>query len=143
MELEYSFCAKYGEVGADGFFAIIGGGLDRINGPQLPVVIPSMAVVMRISVSPEEFQTDHRLRVELFDSCEQRLPLEVEFPVPHTSPIPGEAEREATFSCAICMSNLTFPVAGDYEFRISVDEQLLGITPLYIRLLAAQQEATT
>jgi hypothetical protein len=134
MKVDYAFCAKYAEVGADGLFSSIGSGLEVLQPNQLPGALPMIALVIHATVSTEECQDEHQLCVELFGPDNERLPLDVKFPVPIIGLRKEAPEVPPTFCCAINMMNVHFPSPGDYEFRISTDGKVIGRVALYMRL---------
>lgn len=144
MELQYAICARYAEVTPDGFFAVFGGGIDSIQLNQLPGAVPMMSLLIRLTARTEELQEEHRLRGDLFSPREERQPLEVDFPLP-TNLSPGrqnlnseQPHRPISFNCALSLTNLTFPEAGEYTFRISLDGRQLGNIGLFVNKAGQQ-----
>jgi hypothetical protein len=139
MKVDYAFCAKYAEVGSDGLFSSIGGGLEVIQPNQLPGAIPTITLVFRVAIPLEECQSSHQLCVELFGPTKEKLPLEVEIPVAAIGPRVDVPELTPAFCCAINMANVLISLPGDYEFRISADGKAIGAAVLYVQP-AAQVE---
>jgi hypothetical protein len=131
MELEYAFCAKFADVGTDGFVTLFGGGIDSIAAAQFPTILLTLAVTGCVTVPLEEANGDHQMRIELFGPTGDRHPLEIEFPV-MVRVSPADPPRAPRLNFAVCLQNLIFGMAGRHEFRISVDGRQLGTVPLYI-----------
>jgi hypothetical protein len=142
MELVYAFCAKFADIGPDGFFSVLGGGIDSVNVAQLPTIISAIAVVGGVSVPLEECQGDHRLQIELVGPTGDRNPLEIDFPM-DLRPRPDAPPRDPRMSFAVSLQNLVFGVDGRHEFRILVDKRQLGVIPFYVIRQAVAQEGQT
>lgn len=63
MELKYAFFASFADVAPDGRFSVIGGGVDGMLVPLIPVVIPSIAILVNVQFLPAECGVDYGLRV--------------------------------------------------------------------------------
>lgn len=65
MEFGFAFMANAAEVGQDGRFYALGGGIDGIAVDALPASIPAMAIVVQLRFRPEECGVEHRLRMTI------------------------------------------------------------------------------
>jgi hypothetical protein len=138
MELKYVFCAKFADIGPDGLFAAIGGGLDSVAVPQLPAIIQALSVVGCVTVPLEEVHGGHRMRIEMFGPTGDRHPVEIEFPVT-VQVNTDEPRRAPRWTFAIGLQNVVFGMEGRHEFRLSVDGNPLGIVPLHMKRQAADE----
>lgn len=140
MELRYAFCAKYGEIGSGGEFTVVSGGIDSLKTPQLPVTIPAATLVARIVANEQDAQAEHRLRVDLLNPRGERVPIDIEFPLPQIPPplLPG---RNSSITLALTIGGLVFEEAGEYDFRISADGRNLGGIQILVILQAGQEGA--
>lgn len=63
MELGFAFLANAGEIGPDGRFFALGGGIDGISVPSLPITIPALFVLIQLKFRPEECDIPYRFRM--------------------------------------------------------------------------------
>jgi len=132
MRLNYAFTATAAEfTPADGRVWVLGGDYDTVSVPAFPVSIPSITVVMKFLLEPSECEIPHNLRVELLDSDGNRVrePFIQTFASPRNQAAPG---RAAGSGFVLNMPDTLFGAAGDYSFRILVDDHELGSIPLHM-----------
>jgi hypothetical protein len=93
-----------------------------------------MSVVMRFRLEPSDWDRDHLLKIVLVDPGGQEIRImdEAAFGVRR----PARPDRPAYLTAAVDLAGVGFPVAGDYELRLSVD----GVAAGTIALFAQQQE---
>lgn len=138
MELQYGFCAKFAEVGPDGYFAVFGGGLDKVAATQVPAVVQSMALLIHLTLDRKDIQSEHKIRVDLFSPKNERLPLDMEFPLPQVTET-SLPDLPISISCALTLGNVIYPEFGEYNFRISTDGRQLGSIRLFVIAQETQQ----
>lgn len=63
MEIAYAFLADAVEVLPTGRFFVFGGGLDAITTQSLPSVLPTIALLVKFRLHPNEIGLVHRIRV--------------------------------------------------------------------------------
>jgi hypothetical protein len=95
-----------------------------VAGATLPIGFPTIAVVARVSVPPNECDREHDLRVELFkpDEAQPRMTGDIHF-TPRSDA--SRPDRPVGISCLMTIFGLSFE-PGDYEFRLSVAGRPLG-----------------
>lgn len=70
MELDFAFLAAAGDLG-DGKFAALGGGFDTFETSEIPVQVPPVALLFRFSISEDEREAPHDLRLLLLGLAEK------------------------------------------------------------------------
>jgi hypothetical protein len=65
MEVDYSFLAESAEVGGDGGFNAIGGGISAVNVPKFPFLMQAISVVACLRFSPDECEKVYGLTVTI------------------------------------------------------------------------------
>jgi hypothetical protein len=126
MQLDFAFLAKYAELSPDGVFTAFGAGGNTLSG-ALPLVIPNLSFLFRLSTRPDEAGRNFQIRIR---------PI-----APNGGPIPGsegvvpfvpvenraDATQPATFTSVVNFVNLTLHEAGQYRIELSlVDGDNLG-----------------
>jgi hypothetical protein len=116
-EIDYAFLADAAETSPGQKFHVLGGGVTRIGGRVFPLRHPHLALVVGLLVTSPETQRKHELRIVLLD--------------PDGGEVTGatgdlvarghDDGRDALLTFSIDLWNLTFPVPGDYSFRILVN----------------------
>lgn len=66
MQLDDIFLAKFAELGPDGLFTVVGGGVARINVGESPWSWGFLYLLARIRLTTEEAQARHVTNVELY-----------------------------------------------------------------------------
>ncbi len=64
-DIEYAFLADAAEARPGQKFAVIGGGVSRLGGPQFPLRHPHLALVCGLSVTSPELGAEHDLQFVL------------------------------------------------------------------------------
>ena len=72
-DVEYAFLADAAEARPGQKFAVIGGGVSRLGGPQFPLRHPHLALVCGLSVTAPEFGREHDLQFMLLTPDGQQL----------------------------------------------------------------------
>lgn len=131
MRLEYAILARAAHAGERGTFSILGGGLDTLGATGVPLVVPSLGIVIRLSGTAEEGSRSHQLTVELYGPDGSKLPFEGVIPLqPVDSPV--RPDRRIGVNCVVSMFGIQFPTFGRYEFRLVLDGVQEGAIPLRI-----------
>lgn len=131
MRLSYAFTASAAEFSPDSRLYVLGGDFDTIQSPDFPFVMPTFALVVKLSIQPLECQRPHRLRVALIDSDGRPVNQEItiDFGV---QPNPEFPHRNIGMGFAIQFSNTSFTDPGDYAFHMLVDDIELGVVPVHL-----------
>jgi hypothetical protein len=125
MKLDFAIFAKAAVLEPSGVFSVLAGGLDVLEVPCLPAVVPSLCLLVRILAESNDEQGVHRLRVEAFDPDGQRAAVEADstFRLP-----PGDGEFAALPKATVIftMQDLQLPRVGRYTFRVFIDGNRTG-----------------
>jgi hypothetical protein len=129
-EIEYAFLADAADAQPGQKFAVLGGGVSRIGGPQFPLRHPHLAMVVGLLLTTPELGAEHDLRFVILgpdggevSSAAARIRAEG----PHDGP-------DAVLTFSLDLWNLTFPAPGSYSIRILVDGSERKRLPLVIAL---------
>jgi hypothetical protein len=136
-DIEYAFLADAAEARPGQKFAVIGGGVSRLGGPQFPLRHPHLALVCGLLVTSPELGTEHELQFVLLTPDGERLSNA-------TAKIMagGSSDgRDTILTFSLDMWNLNFPAPGDYSIRILVDGSERKRLPLVVEQRAAAQGA--
>jgi hypothetical protein len=133
-ELDFAFLADAAEAEPGRKFYVLGGGIDVIAGQALPLVHPTMSLVMRFLVHPSELGRGHHLEVRLVDADGGELAkIEGDMEAGGTAQ-PG---RPVSVNVVINLANTRFEKAGDYSVEILMNNQHQKSLPLRIQTPAA------
>jgi hypothetical protein len=130
IKIEYAFLARSAEVLADGTFTVIGGGIDRFICTNFPPGIPTLVLVVRLSVARDEWNKQHDLLVEIFGPDGELMPgqrhtLTFNLPPAASAPqLPGLVGM-------LTLVGMQFPRPGIYRIRLSVGSKELDSISLY------------
>jgi hypothetical protein len=127
-DIEYAFLADAADARPGHKFAVIGGGVSRIGGPQFPMRHPHLALVVGLLITSPELGAQHDLRFVLLEPSGTEL-TSAEAAIMASGPGDG---RDTVLTFSIDLWNLTFAVPGDYSFRILVDGSERKRLPLYV-----------
>jgi hypothetical protein len=127
-DIEYAFLADAAEARPGQKFAVIGGGVSRLGGPQFPLRHPHLALVCGLLVTAAELGREHQLEFVMLTPAGQQLSTATA-----TIRAEGPAEgRDTVLTFSLDMWNLAFPMAGDYSIRILVDGSERKRLPLIV-----------
>jgi hypothetical protein len=130
-DIEFAFLADAADARPGNKFAVLGGGIDRIGGQTFPLTHPHVALVIGLSVTASELRREHEIRFALLDDRGNELTSGTASIVAH-----GENDgRDSILTFAVDLWNLTFPVPGDFTFRILIDGSERKKLPLTISQL--------
>jgi hypothetical protein len=127
-DVEYAFLADAADARPGHKFAIIGGGVSRVGGPNFPLRHPHLSLVVGLLLTAPELNSEHELRFVLLtpdgkdlSSAEARIRAA------------GQSDgRDTVLTFGIDLWNLTFPAAGDYSFRMLVNGSERKRLPLVV-----------
>jgi hypothetical protein len=137
-DIEYAFLADAAEARPGQKFAVIGGGVSRLGGPQFPLRHPHLALVCGLLVTSAELGREHQLEFLLLTPSGDQLSTATA-----TIRAEGPSEgRDTVLTFSLDMWNLAFPTAGDYTIRILVDGSERKRLPLVVEQRDAPGPAT-
>ncbi len=127
-DIEYAFLADAADARPGQKFAVLGGGVSRIGGPQFPLRHPHLAMVVGLLVTSPELGQEHDLRFFLLTPDGQELSSAAAKIVTG-----GHSDgRDTVLTFSLDLWNLSFPVAGDYSIRILIDGSERKRLPLIV-----------
>jgi hypothetical protein len=127
-DIEYAFLADAAQTAPGQKFNVLGGGISRIGGPTFPIRHPHLALVVGLRVSAPETERPHEIRFVLLSPDGGEVAGATGNIIAH-----GQADaRDSTLTFSIDLWNLTFPMPGDYSFRLLVNGSELRRLPLLI-----------
>jgi hypothetical protein len=127
-DIEYAFLADAAEARPGTKFAVIGGGVSRLGGPQFPLRHPHLALVCGLLVTTPELGREHDLEFMLL-TPEGRQLADAKAKIMANGPPDG---RDSVLTFSLDLWNLTFPAPGDYTIRIMVDGSERKRLPLVV-----------
>jgi hypothetical protein len=137
MELDFAFLADAADVSMGKLF-VLGGAFDTIHVTSFPASHPTLAVVMRLLLSPIDLDRKHKLEVLLLDADAH-----------HIASASGELmvakapESPAGWKQAIILPlrflNVPFGHDGHYSIEILADGNMLKAIPLRVIPTPKQQ----
>jgi len=135
-DIEYAFLADAADARPGQKFAVIGGGISRLGGPQFPLRHPHLALVCGLLVTAPEHGAEHDLQFVLLTPQGQQLSNAT---AKITANAPFE-DRDSILTFSLDMWNLSFPSPGDYSIRILVDGSERKRLPLVVEQREAQAQ---
>jgi hypothetical protein len=133
-EIEFAFLADAADSTPGQKFHVIGGGISRIAGPAFPHVHPHISLVVCLAVTAPELGREHEVRIVLLGPDGQ----EIAGAVGAIAASGTNDGRDTYVTFAVDLWSITFPVAGDYSFRLLVNGSERKRLPL---VLAVVEEA--
>ncbi len=127
-DIEYAFLADAADARPGQKFAVIGGGVTRLGGPQFPLRHPHLALVCGLSVTAPEFGAEHDLQFVLLTPAGVQLSNATAKVMANG---PGDG-HDTVLTFSLDMWNLSFPEPGDYSIRILVDGSERKRLPLVV-----------
>jgi hypothetical protein len=127
-DIEYAILADAADARPGEKFSLLGGGVSRIAGRGFPLVHPHLALVVGLRVTAAEVGRDHELRFLLLGPDGAQV-------ADATGSIRADGQPETgdqVVTFAVDLWSLTFPVPGDYTFRVMVDGSERKRIPLII-----------
>lgn len=140
MQLQFAVLADTAQIMSDGKFIIVGGGIDYINAPSFPAMNPSLALVVRLTVSPQDVGHEHQFRVELLlPDGTNILPTQGSTAfTPQASGSSGIVTPQS-YMFVVNLPGIVFPREGRYLFRLFIDNRKVSDVPLHLQTLPPTQ----
>jgi hypothetical protein len=141
MRLETGFLAQAAEVVSDGRVFVHGGGIEGFAVPDVPVLIPSVAIVLRFHFLLNECGAEHNVRVTVTDPNDADCGLAGAIVLNPQPPL-DFPERGVKLFAVLAITNLMFPLVGVYAVNLFVNERRLdGFTVGIVRARPPIDEA--
>ena len=136
-DIDFAFLADAADAQPGQKFAVLGGGVSRVGGPNFPLRHPHLALVVGLLVTAPELNSEHELRFVLLapDGAE------LSSGAARIRAAGAGDGRDTVISFAIDLWNLTFAEPGDYSFRILVGGSERKRLPLVVERRASATEA--
>jgi hypothetical protein len=142
MKLAYAILADAAQVTPDGKFSILGGGIEILNSVALPAMVPSLALIIRLSLDPDSLSIQHILQVELVDP--DGLQSLANIAESSFTPEQKISIKEGILPSTTFVFNflgISFPKTGKYTFNIILDQEIIG--SLFIHLVTSSNNEET
>jgi len=110
-----------------------GGGWDNITVGAIPVIHPTMALVLIFRIEYDEALADIPIVIELLDEDDKPLELRLEGKI-NTGHPPGTRRGTPTFyPLAPTFNMVTFDHEGGYRFKVTSGDDVLASVPFRVR----------
>jgi len=129
--IDFAFLADAAEAEPGRKFYVLGGGIDVIAGPSVPLVHPHLALLMRFLVHPTEVGLPHHLEVHLIDADGHEM---AKLDGVLETAGEGQPGRPIAVNVVINMANTRFEQPGDYAVEILMNNQHQKSLPLRIEV---------
>lgn len=125
-----AFLLAEAAVTLNGKLYIHGGGITEIEAPLLPWTHPQLAMVIRLSATPQEADEEHELGMVITDPANEVIFPRYPFPVPERPS--ASVSDEIFFDLTLTLSPVTFAVAGSHRVVIDLDGTIVRSTQLLV-----------
>jgi hypothetical protein len=142
MDLRFVILANSAEVGPDGRFFVLGGGIDGIGLASIPSVFPALAVLCRIHFSRQECRRQYQVRLKMTYPDGTDSPVAAGFGVTPDFIGPEFEDFGSNVDVAFSFFGLPIPQTGVYRFLVFADEKKIGDHPFFVQATEAQKEGT-
>jgi hypothetical protein len=137
MELDFAFLADAADVSMGKLF-VMGGAFDTIQVPGVPAAHPSLAVVVRLLLSPADLDRKHELQILLLDADAHHIAsANGELMVPKSPDSPQGWKQSVILP--LRFFNVPFKQAGHYSIEILTDGKMLKAIPLRVVTIPPQK----
>ena len=138
MQVNIAVLADYVQV-ENGKLYISGGGIDTISANSAPVKHPSLGIAFRLSLSPAELGRTHELEILLVNADGGRIAT-VKAKIQAERPVQGTGGWPVSVPLAINFAQIEFPVFGDYQFELMVNNSSINTIPFRVVQARAPQK---
>ncbi len=125
MDLGFAFLANAAEVGPDGRFYVLGGGIDGITAASVPALLPAVAVVASVRFSAEECGRSHKLRLTITRPDGSDAGVEPSINLDPTA-YPLLPQLGPDLKVAFNLFNFVLPEFGRYSFNFFIGDRRIG-----------------
>jgi len=130
MELDFAFLADAADVSMGKLF-VMGGAFDTINVGGFPASHPTLAVVVRLMLSPMDLDRKHKLEILLLDADAHHIAsANGELMVPKSPEAPAGWKQAVILP--LRFFNVPFKEPGHYSIEILADGTMLKAIPLRV-----------
>ena len=134
MELDFAFLADAADVSM-GKLYVMGGAFDTIHVPGFPASHPTVAVVIRLLLSPMDLDRTHKLEVLLLDADAHHIAsANGELMVPKAPGSPPGWKQSVMLP--LRFMNVPFKAEGHFSIEILVDGKMVKAIPLRVNKTA-------
>ncbi len=140
MDLRFAFIANSAEVGPDGRFFVLGGGIEGIGVLAVPTVCSGLAVLCRIHFLREECGREYRVRLTMTYPDGTASPLASEIVATPDTTMHGYEDRGANLNVAFNVFGMHTPQEGEYSFHFGLDDIHVGDQSLFVKVLPGERE---
>ena len=132
MELDFAFLADAADVPMPtGKLFVLGGAFDTIYVPGFPATHPTLAVVVRLLLSPNDLDRKHTLEILLLDADGHTIAsASGDLTVPKAPESPAGWKQSVILP--LRFFSIPFKEAGHYSIEILCDGKLLKAIPLRV-----------
>jgi hypothetical protein len=136
VETRIFLLADYANVDASNKLNIIGA-FNRVYTEKVPTVVPAMYLVGKVAAGLGEFGKERKYEILLHNEDGNELgKLNGTFAFPQ----PDKLDQTSEWNLVLAFMGLVFSEAGRYEFRLLINDAIVGIAPLDIILRPPPQE---
>ena len=130
MVYSYAVLAENADVMPDGRFYVFKGGIEVLHCPSVPCIIPALAILVRVSIPPDERGLAHVVQMQGFRPNGQEFtPVLINRMEPANGPAPPD--RSVSHIFVVHLNGLLIQEHGLHHFRISGDSEQLGDFTFY------------
>jgi hypothetical protein len=121
-----SFLLADGASAHDGKLYLLGGGVTRINPPQLPWIHPQLALVLRLRFDHlDDVAADHTVGVSLWYPDGSSLLAPPTFPLQREQPTTVSSDEEIYLHFVLNLGGLPLVQEGTYRIEIALDDEVV------------------
>lgn len=125
MRLAYAFLANAADITPEGKLYVLGGDIDTINAGAFPFLMPSIALVVKLTRSADERVEEVRLHFSVLTSEGREI-------AGAQSAVPPEAQAKEHIGLVINFALIPFERPGKYAVRGSANGQEVFSLPLHV-----------
>jgi hypothetical protein len=130
VELDFAFLSDAADVSMGKLF-VMGGAFDTINVASFPASHPTLAVVFRLLLSPNDLDRKHKLAILLLDADAHHIAsANGELMVPKAPDSPAGWKQAVILP--LRFFNVPFKEAGHYSIEILANDNMLKAIPLRV-----------
>jgi hypothetical protein len=131
MDLDFAFLAKSAEVGGEGTFHVLGGGIHLIRVKSVPFQLPAFAVVASFNFQPEECGGQYQVQLSAMrpDGSDGGLSGNVDLRPTNTAELP---DFGSTLAVAVSVFGLELPQEGRYTINFSFGGCIVGAIQFFV-----------
>ncbi len=130
MRLAYAFLANAAEATREGKLYVLGADFDNVVASQFPLILPHLSLVIKLFGDSGEAGMQYDLGITLVGPNGQPLSgTTVPF---NMGMIPRKHDGEIASLIVANVSQLAIPQAGVYQFRLVVEDRLIGVIGLSV-----------